>query len=165
MISIKKMKKFVLAMMLLCAAVAGKAEEPVHEQDLSKGQVHISRVDLFSQEGKVHLSMRVAYSSDLLNRGEQLYVSPRLRSGSQMVTFSSMVFDGKSRKVRVRDSNAIVVMNENYGQFLFDIEFISTYEEWMQDVSLSFLSEEVMSGNLRQTYEDILQEGMLVVVK
>ena len=130
-----------------------------------KGQIHVSRVELFSQDGKTHLKMRVTYSTDLMNRGERMYVTPRLTAGGDMAMLASMVFDGKSRKVRVRDSEVIVVADSEYGHFHFDIEYLCSYYEWMQGVSLEFYSEEVTRGNVRNTYLDTLYEGMLIEVR
>ena len=145
----------------LLAALPANAKSRARE----KGQLHVSRVEVFSQENKVHLAMRVAYSNDLLNRGEKLYVSPRLAKGDDSCLFSSMVFDGRSRKVLVREKEVIVVADEAHGQFYFDIEFTSTYQPWMQDISLRFLSEEVVKNSVRNAYIDTLYEGMLVPEK
>ena len=130
-----------------------------------KGQIHISRVELYSQDDRVHLRMRVTYSTDLMNRGERMYVTPRLASGDDKMMLGTMLFDGKSRKVRVRDSEVIVVADSEYGHFHFDIEYLCSYYEWMQGVSLEFYSEEVTRGNVRNTYLDTLYEGMLIEVR
>ena len=130
-----------------------------------KGQLHVSHVEVFSQAGEVHLKMRVAYNSDLLNRGEKLYVSPRLEKDGQICQFGAMVFDGMSRTVRVRDREVIVVADEGFGQLLFDIEYVSGYAGWMQDIDLRFFSEEVSQGQLLGKYTDTLFEGMLVPMK
>ncbi len=156
------MKRLIIMMMVALLTAAGAGAQ---ESGGSKGQLHVSRVDVSAQEGEVHLRMRVSYSTDLLNRGEKLYVSPRLVKDGQVCQFGAMVFDGMSRKVRVRDREVIVVADEARGQLHFDIEYVSGYAGWMQDVDLCFFSEEVSQGKLLGRYSDTLFEGMLVPMK
>ena len=143
------MKKIITILLItLLAAVCASAE------DAYKGQIHISRVQLYQDGYQVHLQMRVTYSTDLLNRGETLYVSPLFANGDFTQSFSAMVFNGKSKKWRVRNTDIIVVADNERGQFHFDIEYIGRYQEWMQDASLCFSSEEVINQVLRMHYMD-----------
>ena len=145
------MKKIITILLIsLLAVVTASAE------DAYKGQIHISRVSMYHDGYQVHLKMRVAYSTDLLNRGETLYVSPLFGNGDNSQFFSAMVFNGKSRKWRVRNTDIIVVADNERGQFHFDIEYIGRYQEWMQGASLCFASEEVLNQVLRMHYMDCI---------
>ena len=136
------------------------------EKVFYKGQAHVSRVLLYRDgQGKVHLEMRVTYSTDLLNRGEKLYVSPQLRDGDERLTFAPMVFDGKSKRWRVRNSDVIVVADEAYGNFHFDIHYVGTYLQWMRGSSLAFLSEEIVSGGVRNHFTDLLFDNLQVPLR
>ena len=127
---------------------------PKEEKVFYKGQVHVSRVLIYHDDAKVHIHMRITFSTDLLNRGEKLHVSPQLRKDENRNTFAPMVFDGKSKKWRVRNSDVIVGADEAYGQDHFDIEYIGNYHEWMQGADLCFLSEEIVAGGVRNHFTD-----------
>ena len=121
---------------------------------LYKGQLHVSRVKVYSEGDFIYLHMRFNYSSDLLNRGEKLYVSPQFRNGNEKMTLAPMVFDGKSKKWRVRGVEVIVIADEANGQLNFDIEYKSRYYDWLQGSSLCFASEEILNNKVRNHYLD-----------
>ena len=133
------------------------------ERVFYKGQIHVSRVAVYQEQGKVRLTMRVTFSTDLLNRGEKLYVSPQLRRDNERTTFAPMVFDGKSRKWRVRNGNVIVVADEAYGNYHFDIDYVATYQEWMQGGALAFLSEEIVGSGVRNHFTDVVFDNLRIV--
>ena len=139
-----------------------RKERPKDERVFYKGQIHVSRMSVYKEGEKVHLKMRVTYSTDLLNRGERLFVSPQIQNGTNRTTFAPMVFDGKSRKWRIRNENVIVVADEAYGQYVFDIEFVGTYHEWMRGCSLCFISEEVTGKNIRSHFTDCLYDDLRI---
>ena len=149
------MKKLIAILsLMLVAAASVYAQKPEEEKILYKGQVHVSRMALSREDDRVHLTMRVAYSTDLLNRGETLYVTPRLTDGVSHAMFPGMVFNGQSKKWRVRGSDVIVVADEEKGNFYFDIELITRYADWMPGSSLCFASEEVINSQLTNHYLD-----------
>ena len=155
---IRKIAVFVVMLAAACCTI--QAQDAVKE--LYKGQVHVSKVSVFQQDNRVHLRMRVTYSTDLLNRGETLYTAPVLQDRGYNQTFPAMVFNGKSKKWRVRNTDVIVVADDAYGHFHFDIEFSSRYEEWMQGASLCFASEEVLNNKLTNHYMDCVFNHVIV---
>ena len=132
------------------------------ERVFYKGQIHVSRMSVYQEQGKVRLRMRVTFSTDLLNRGERLFVSPQIQNGTNRTTFAPMVFDGKSRKWRVRNGNVIVVADEAYGNYHFDIDYAAPYHEWMQGSSLCFISEEVTGKDIRHHFSDCLFDDVRI---
>ena len=135
---------------------------PAFAQQACNGQLHASRLAATQQEGLIHLFMRITYSTDLINTNETMYVSPTLKTDGQSVSFSAMVFDGKSKQVRSRDNNIVVVYDEAYGQFNFDIEYIGRYEDWMQGASLCFVSELRQGGETKAVYVDCVLDNLQV---
>jgi len=149
------MKKLLAILSLMLLTAAGVyAQNPEKEKILYKGQVHVSRMELSQADGRVHLNMRVTYSTDLLNRGETLYITPRLTDGMSHAMFPGLVFNGQSKKWRVRGSDVIVVADDAKGNFYFDIELITRYADWMPGSSLCFASEEVINSQLTNHYLD-----------
>ena len=135
---------------------------PSWSQQACNGQLHVSRVSAYQQDSKVHLFMHIIYSNDLVNPTEALYVSPTLKADEQSAMFSAMIFDGKSKQVLSRDNNIVVVYDEEYGQYNFDIEYITNYEDWMQGASLCFASELRQAGETKAVYVDCVFDNLQI---
>ena len=153
------MKRYLIILLLTVVGLANlHAQE--EEKLAFKGQLHVSGVSFYERADRVHLRMKVTYSTDLLNRGEMLYVTPVLRKGDEHQLFASMEFDGLSRQLRVRNNDVIVVADESNGNFNFTITLSTRYHEWMQGASLCFLSEERNLNGSIVHYDDCLYDSI-----
>ena len=151
------MKRYLIILLLTVVGLANlQAQDQQEEKVAYKGQLHVSGVSFYEKENRMHLRMKVTYNTDLLNRGEMLYVTPVLRSDNEQQQFPSMEFDGQSRKLRVRNNDVIVVADESNGNFNFTITLSTRYHDWMQEASLCFLSEERNINGTVIHYDDCL---------
>lgn len=124
------------------------------------GQLHVSRVSTYTKDGQSHLYMHFVYSSDILNNDQTLYVSPILKDDAHSYQLPAMVIDSQSKKVRFRDQDVIVVADEPYGNFIFEIDYIINYEPWMDEASLCFESKEFKQGEFQKEYLDCVVDHL-----
>ena len=155
---IKKTYRWMMAALLLMAMALPLRTRAAGEL----GQLHVSRVDAYVTDGVLHLTMRITYSSNLLNRGQTLRVSPSLRKGGDTCHLPPMLFNGQSRVTNHLDRDVLVVADDAYGNFHIDMEYQTRYYDWMDGASLCFTSELRQDDELIAMYEDCVFDRIVI---
>jgi hypothetical protein len=147
-------------MMLAFCLLALFFSLPLMSQSQTKpfGKLTVRDSSLWETNDKLHMKLCYSYSTNLLNRGEKLYVSPVLSHEGQQALFPSLVFDGKSKKVLSGDRDVVVKAGKVYDQYLCEIEYINSYTDWMQNANLCFTSTVVAADGEKNNYVDCVYD-------